>query len=82
LVAERTKNDLVSNAASRIAVLVADDEGAVEVSFLAVLNRMPSENEKTVYVEHLAGKTGGQRVQALSDIFWAMINSTEFSWNH
>ena len=82
LVAERTKVDLVANAATRIASMVASDEAAVESTFLAVMNRLPSDLESQRFTEYLVGKKGNARSQAVSDLYWALMNSTEFSWNH
>ncbi len=82
LVADRTKVDLINNAATRIATLVADDERAIELIFLSTFNRRPSNDERSAFVPLLRGKTNRARQQALSDIAWAMVNSTEFSWNH
>ncbi len=41
LVAERTKVDLVANAATRIAQMVNSEKDAVDAVFLAVMNRLP-----------------------------------------
>ncbi len=89
LVAERTSVDLVNNACTRIASLVSDDRQAVELIFLTILNRHPSPDEQTEFGDYLASqaqdptnKVTRSREQALSDIAWAMLNSTEFSWNH
>ena len=82
LVAERTKVDLVANAATRIAAMVPSDAAAVETTFLAVMNRLPSPVESKRFAEYLAEKKGNTRSQAVSDLYWALINSTEFSWNH
>jgi hypothetical protein len=30
----------------------------------------------------LAGTTKDVRKERLTDLFWALINTTEFSWNH
>lgn len=82
LVADKTKIDLVNNASTRISQFVEDDAQAVELIFLSVLNRMPSENESASFVEHLCEHKGNARTRAVNDIYWAMLNSTEFSWNH
>ncbi len=82
LVAERTKVDLVANAATRIAAMVRDNKEAVDATFLTVMNRLPSPTESDQFSEYLAGKFGNTRSQAVSDLYWALINSTEFSWNH
>ncbi len=82
LTRERTKKDLVNNAATRIAALVRDDARAVELAFLTVLNRYPTDVERDVFLSHLNENQGAARSRLLADIYWAMINSTEFSWNH
>lgn len=82
LVAERTKVDLVANAATRIAGMVRGDSEAVEATFLAVVNRTPSCEEYRTFIDFLRHKRGNARAQAVSDIYWALLNSTEFSWNH
>lgn len=82
LAADRTGVDLINNAATRIAALVADDQRAIELIFLTAFNRRPSASETAAFSKELSDKTGDERQQALSDIAWAMVNSTEFSWNH
>lgn len=81
-VSERTKVDLVNNASTRIATLVSDNGKAIDLAFLSVLNRKPSEPERNKFIAHLAEKKKNERSRAMGDIFWAMFNSTEFSWNH
>ncbi|MFO0942597.1 MAG: DUF1553 domain-containing protein [Pirellulales bacterium] len=82
LVAERTKEDLVGNAATRIARFIKDDKKAIETIFLSVFGRIPSGAEMDSMCRVLAEKYGGDRVRAVNDIYWAMLNSTEFAWNH
>lgn len=82
IVAERTKVDLVNNASTRIARLVSDDNKAVELAFLTTLNRYPSPRETEKFAAYLEGTRNNARSRAMGDIVWAMINSTEFSWNH
>lgn len=82
LVTERTKIDLVVNAATRIAAMVSSDSKAVEAIFLTVMNRTPSPEESQTFTDYLCEKRGDTRSQAVGDIYWALLNSTEFSWNH
>lgn len=82
LMTERTREDLVANAATRIARLVRDDKKAVESIYLSVFGRYPTTSESERLVQLLSGKRGQSRVSAVNDIYWAMMNSTEFSWNH
>ena len=68
-------------AASRIAWMAPDDRHAVELAYLAVLSRRPTPAEADHFEKFLADPQM-KRSQQLEDVFWALINSTEFSWNH
>ncbi len=67
---------------SRIALLAPADREAVETAYLAVITRRPSSDESSHFAAKLAGSSGGERRQRLTDLFWTLINSSEFSWNH
>ena len=82
LVADKTEVNLIKNAATRIASFAPSDDKAVEVTYLATLTRRPSPEEKGHFVAQLKGTTGDIRSSIVSDMYWALINSTEFSWNH
>ena len=69
------------NATGRLAWMAPNDPKAVEVAYLAVLSRRPTADEAS-YFEVVLKKTGLSRGQHLEDLYWALINSTEFSWNH
>jgi hypothetical protein len=81
LVRERIKNDLF-NAPSRIAGLAPDDHSAVDAAYLTVLTRRPTADESAHFAARLAGTAGDARKDGLSDLYWTLLNSTEFSWNH
>ena len=82
LVKERTKEDPFFNAATRIAVLASDASRAVEVAYLTVLTRRPSNEEWKHFTDRIEPTRGNARIAALEDLCWILINSTEFSWNH
>ncbi|MGD9721026.1 MAG: DUF1549 domain-containing protein [Pirellulales bacterium] len=82
IVFDKTKESLLANAATRIATLAPDDKTAVEIAFLAVLTRRPDDVESRVFVQRLAGTTGSERNERLGDLYWALLNGAEFSWNH
>ncbi len=82
LVKERTKESLLANAATQIAVLASSDEKAVEVAYLACLSRAPTVREREHFVARLAETRGQERRTRMEDIYWALMNATEFSWNH
>ena len=81
-VSERINNNPVMNAATRIAQIASDNKIAVETAYLSTLNRLPTGAELNAFCERLEGTRGGARSQAMGSIFWTLINSTEFQWNH
>lgn len=57
-----------------------DTRGKVETLFLAVLGRQPTADQATTLTRYVEGTTDSRR--ALGDVFWALVNSTEFNTNH
>ena len=60
----------------------ASNEQIIEELYLAALARRPTEQEfqaALAYVEQAGPK---QRVQALQDVLWAILNTKEFLFNH
>src|SRR5262249_35083994 len=57
--------------------------GRVETLFLATLSRKPTPDESARFSRYIdkGGKTGNSK-KALADVFWALLNSTEFKFNH
>ena len=82
LVHERIKDDLVANAAARILATAPDDEAVVQTTYLAVLSRQPTHEEVQYFAGLLAQKGDRSRKDKQEDLYWALLNSTEFSWNH
>ncbi len=82
LVHERIKDNLVANAATRILATAPNDAKVVEATYLAVLSRRPTPEEATYFVQTLSQKGFLNRKAKQEDLYWALINSTEFSWNH
>jgi hypothetical protein len=81
LVHDRTKEGLFS-AATRIGWQAGDDRAAVNTAYLAVLTRKPTDRELAHFQARLAGTSGKERARRMEDLYWSLINSTEFSWNH
>jgi hypothetical protein len=80
LVRERVDNTLM-NSAGRIDWMAPADAKAVEVAYLACLSRRPTPAEAAHFEAVLADRAL-PRGQRIADLFWALVNSTEFSWNH
>jgi Protein of unknown function (DUF1549)/Protein of unknown function (DUF1553) len=66
----------------QIAGLAADDRAAVETAFLSVLTRRPTSEELTHFTARIDKSKGDARKERLTDLFWALLNTTEFSWSH
>ncbi len=59
------------------------EEERLETLFLAAFARLPSAQEKERFGAYVVSKTTDEdRRQALGDVYWALLNSAEFSLNH
>lgn len=82
-VQDRIGENVVANAATQIAMLAPTDEKAVETAYLAVLTRRPTPDESRHFAAELADAADKRsRNEWLEDLYWCLLNSTEFSWNH
>ena len=82
LVKDRTKPNPFMNATTRISTLAPSDEKAVETCYLTVLSRLPSAAEQAHFLKLISGTNGDDRSERLEDLYWVLVNGTEFSWNH
>jgi hypothetical protein len=81
-VADRTSLEHNKTLAT-LAVQKTSHARRVESLFLVVLARKPTDSERDRCVRYLErGSAGGDHHQALTDVFWALINSPEFFVNH
>ena len=80
LVRAKTSDNIFANAVTRIARLSPTPERAIETAALAVLTRRPSADEAAALA--MQYQTAASDVDGLEDVYWALLNCTEFSWNH
>jgi hypothetical protein len=60
-----------------------DTAERIETLFLATLSRKPRPDEATRLAKYVGeGGTTGDPKEALADVFWALLNSGEFLFNH
>ena len=60
-----------------------DNARRIEVLFLATLHRKPRPDELDRFVKYVESHEASQATHsALSDVFWVLLNSSEFSLNH
>lgn len=84
----RLVSDATSLERSRTLTAVAeapflDTPARVEALFLATLSRKPTAEESTRFVSYIAqsGESTNAK-EALSDVFWALLNTAEFKLSH
>lgn len=83
MISENTRVNPLLNAATRISMLAPDNATAVEAAYLSVFTRRPAAEEAAYFIKLLAGaRKGRSRGDIFSDLFWTLMNATEFSWNH
>jgi len=70
------------NSTGRISALASTDKKCVEVAFLSCLTRYPTKAELAEFSTQLKGTSETKREEIISDLFWSLVNSTEYSWNH
>jgi hypothetical protein len=54
----------------------------VEAAYRCVLGRSPTPDEREYFLRSWQERTELSRKQQLEDLFWVLLNSSEFSWNH
>ena len=60
----------------RIMATAPDDDAALNALYLRVLARRPTAEELKICADHLAAV--GDRKEAFEDIYWSLLNTTEF----
>ncbi len=60
-----------------------DTPAKIETLYLAALNRKPTQEESERYASYVdRGGPSNDQKKALADVFWVLLNSTEFLFNH
>ena len=83
MITTNTGNNPLINASTRISMLAPDNATAVEAAYLSIFTRRPTPAEQTHFTSLLAtSRSRSARSSAMSDLYWTLMNATEFSWNH
>jgi hypothetical protein len=80
-----TLNEKLRARGSRVEQLLAaslPDEKLIEEAYLASLSRFPTDEERKKILAVLAGADAAQRREAVEDLYWAILSSKEFLFNH
>jgi hypothetical protein len=71
-----------SGSAAERAAAETDNARIVEELYLAALSRLPSDDEKESLIAELASASEGERRQVIEDLYWSVLTSREFLFNH
>ncbi len=71
----------LQTASNRVAQMCSNDEDAIETTYLICIGRRPVDEERQHFLAEM-NRPGADRGAVVEDIFWALFNSPEFSWNH
>jgi len=80
-----TLNQKLRAKGNRIEALLAakaDDAAIVDEAYLAALSRPPSPGEKAKLTALLAEAKDAAHREAVEDLFWGVLSSKEFLFNH
>jgi len=69
-------------ASGRIAGQCRTNDDVIETIYLVCVSRRPSPEEKQHIRDLLGNRNGDGRAEIVEDVYWALFNSPEFSWNH
>jgi hypothetical protein len=78
---DAVKSDMMSTS-SRVATMCRDNESIVDTAYLICFCRKPTRPERDHFLSELAGVSKNEKNRVVEDLFWALFNSPEFSWNH
>jgi hypothetical protein len=70
-----------SNLTAELAA-IEDSSGVAEPLYLALLSRRPSAEERAEVVAYLDRRGAERRLDAVRELAWALITSSEFRFNH
>jgi len=70
------------NVIARLATAKVTPEKIINDACLASLSRLPTTEEKAKFLEAFKNTSDADRRQLVEDVYWAMLSSREFLFNH
>ncbi len=80
-----TINDKLAAKGNRLEQMLAEgssNEAIIEEAYLAALSRLPTDEERTKLSAALAEAPADQRRAVVEDLYWSILSSKEFMFNH
>jgi hypothetical protein len=71
-----------AGSAAERAAADTDNDRIVKELYLAALSRLPSDSEREQLIAELAAAKSEDRRQAIEDLYWSVLTSREFLFNH
>ena len=68
------------NTSAHVGMFARDSSHVVETVYLCALNRYPTTVEKQHFVSRIDGTENSS--EAIEDLLWVLLNSSELAWNH
>jgi hypothetical protein len=81
----KTINNKLQAKENRISLVLeagADDQQVIRSAYLEVLSRLPSSEELSRLSALIQVEDGSQRREVLEDLYWSLLTSREFLFNH
>ncbi|MGI9473458.1 MAG: DUF1549 domain-containing protein [Rubripirellula sp.] len=80
MLGELVNSNPLLNTSAHVGMFARDHDHLVETVYLCTLNRYPTENEKQHFVKRL--DDAEDQSEAIEDLVWVLLNSSELAWNH
>ena len=80
LLRELVESNPILNASKHVGMFAYDTPQTVELLYLSALNRFPTSSEKKHFVSRIDCSENTD--EAIEDLFWVLLNSSELAWNH
>lgn len=80
MLGELVNSNPILNTSAHVGMFARDNQHLVETVYLCTLNRYPSDKEREHFVTRLDGAEN--RSEAIEDLVWVLLNSSELAWNH
>jgi hypothetical protein len=80
-----TINQKLQSPDGRVALMLSRkvaDEKIVEELYLSALSRFPTDSEKHRVLAAIADHNGPDRREVIEDLFWGVLSSNQFLFNH
>ena len=76
------RNESELTAPRHLSDLAPNPTSAVRTAYMTTLTREPSESELRYFVDLLQDQPTEITIERIQDLFWVLLNSNEFTWNH